>query len=41
MVHDLHVCNNCGVVFDLERRQDKDCPLCHSGKHIPIQRANW
>lgn len=41
VVQDLHVCNNCGVVFDLQRRRDKDCPLCHSGEHIPIRQANW
>jgi rubrerythrin len=41
MVQDLYVCNNCGVVFDLNRRQEKDCPLCHSGEHIQIQQANW
>jgi Zn finger protein HypA/HybF involved in hydrogenase expression len=37
MVQDLQVCSNCGAVFDLERRQNKDCPLCHSGKHMRIQ----
>jgi ribosomal protein S27AE len=37
VVRDLKICSNCGVVFDLEHRQEKDCPLCHSGEHIPIK----
>jgi predicted Zn-ribbon and HTH transcriptional regulator len=40
MVQDLQVCRKCGVVFDLELRKNKDCPLCHSGKHIQLERSN-
>ncbi|MGB8937540.1 MAG: hypothetical protein WCC17_20815 [Candidatus Nitrosopolaris sp.] len=30
----IRICRNCGVVFDLERRKDKDCPLCHDREHL-------
>ncbi|MGB8934921.1 MAG: hypothetical protein WCC17_07430 [Candidatus Nitrosopolaris sp.] len=33
-VSNIRICRNCGVVFDLERRKDKDCPLCHNGEHL-------
>lgn len=27
----------CGVVFDLERSKNKDCPLCHDGEHLAFE----
>gem|GEM_PF-2685238 len=26
MAKNIRICRTCGVVFDLERRKDKDCP---------------
>ena len=34
MAKNIRICRNCGVVFDLERRKDKDCPVCHDGEHL-------
>lgn len=37
MIKDIRICRNCGVVFDLQRRQDKDCPVCHHGEHLAFE----
>jgi rubrerythrin len=37
MVQNLRVCRRCGVVFDIEIRKNKDCPLCQSGENIQVQ----
>jgi rubrerythrin len=34
MTQNIQVCRKCGIVFNIERRKDKDCPLCHSGEHM-------
>ena len=34
MTKNIRICRNCGVVFDLERRKDKDCPVCHDGEYL-------
>ena len=39
MLQDLRICRKCGIIFDLEVRKNKDCPLCHSGEHTDIQRS--
>ncbi|HET7390570.1 MAG TPA: hypothetical protein VFJ51_07085 [Nitrososphaeraceae archaeon] len=36
-VRNIRICRNCGVLFDLERRKDKDCPLCHAGEHLAFE----
>ena len=41
MIEDLRVCRRCGVVFDVEIRKNKDCPVCHSGEHMVIQLKKW
>ena len=33
----LRICRKCGVVFDLKFRQD--CPLCHSGEYMQMEKA--
>ena len=33
---DLNVCGKCGVFFNLEVRENEDCPVCHSGEHTKI-----
>lgn len=33
----IRVCRNCGIVFNIDRRKDKDCPLCHSGEHMSFR----
>jgi predicted Zn-ribbon and HTH transcriptional regulator len=37
MIQDLRICRKCGVLFDIEVRKNKDCPVCHSGEHMPIR----
>ena len=37
MVQDLRICRKCGILFDLEVRENKDCPLCHSGEYTHIE----
>ena len=38
MTQDLRICRKCGVLFDIEVRKNKDCPVCHSGEHIRIMK---
>jgi hypothetical protein len=40
MSQNFQVCRKCGIVFDIECRKDKDCPLCHSGEHIVFRYPN-
>jgi predicted Zn-ribbon and HTH transcriptional regulator len=37
---DLRICRKCGVLFDIEVRKNKDCPVCHSGEHMRITKQN-
>jgi hypothetical protein len=37
---DIQVCNKCGIIFDLEYRPNKDCPLCHSGEYVNLRQNN-
>lgn len=37
MIQDLNMCRKCGVLFNLEVRENKDCPVCHGGEHTRIQ----
>ena len=37
MMHDLRICRKCGVLFDVEIRKNKDCPVCHGGEHTHIR----
>jgi hypothetical protein len=39
VIKDLHACQKCGIVFDIRFRSNNDCPVCHSGEHVEIQRA--
>ena len=34
---DIQVCRKCGVIFDLNIRQNKDCPLCSAGEHTKLR----
>jgi predicted Zn-ribbon and HTH transcriptional regulator len=34
---DIQVCRKCGVVFDLNIRKNKDCPLRSAGEHIKLR----
>ena len=37
MMKDIRICRICGVVFDIELRRDKDCPLCHGGENLSLE----
>ena len=37
MSQDIQVCNKCGIIFDLEYRPNKDCPLCSAGEHTKLR----
>jgi hypothetical protein len=37
---DIQVCRKCGIVFDLNIRQNKDCPLCSAGEHTELRMNN-
>ena len=37
MSHDVQVCRKCGVIFDLNIRKNKDCPLCSAGEHTKLR----
>ena len=37
LTKDIQVCRRCGVIFDLNVRKNKDCPLCSSGEHTKIR----
>jgi predicted Zn-ribbon and HTH transcriptional regulator len=37
LTKDIQVCRRCGVIFDLNIRKNKDCPLCSSGEHTKIR----
>jgi len=34
---DIEVCRKCGVIFDLNIRKNKDCPLCSAGEHTKLR----
>lgn len=37
---DIQVCRKCGIVFDLNMRKNKDCPLCRAGEHTELRSSN-
>ena len=37
---DIQVCRRCGIVFDLNIRENKDCPLCSAGEHAKLRMNN-
>jgi RNA polymerase subunit RPABC4/transcription elongation factor Spt4 len=37
---DIQVCTKCGIIFDIEYRRNKDCPLCHSGEYVNLRQDN-
>lgn len=37
---DIQVCRKCGIVFDLNMRENKDCPLCSAGEHTELKMNN-
>jgi hypothetical protein len=36
---DIQVCRKCGIVFNLNIRENKDCPLCGAGEHTETLQA--
>ena len=38
MIKEIRIFRNCGVVFDLDRRIDRDCPVCQHGEHLAFER---
>jgi rubrerythrin len=36
MTQDIQVCNKCGIVFDIQYRANRDCPVCHGGGFTPF-----
>ena len=39
MAQGLRICIKCDVVFDLKFGSNKDCPLCHSGEHMQMEKG--
>jgi rubrerythrin len=33
----IQVCRRCGVIFELNIRKNKDCPLCSAGEHTKLR----
>jgi hypothetical protein len=40
LTQDIQVCRSCGVVFDLNTRQNKDCPACGAGERTKLRVNN-
>jgi rubrerythrin len=40
MTQNIQVCRRCGIVFDLNIRKNKDCPICGAGEHTELRMNN-
>ena len=40
LAQDIQVCRKCGIVFDLNVRKNRDCPLCRAGEHTELRMNN-
>jgi ribosomal protein S27AE len=40
LTQNIQVCRRCGVVFDLNIRKNKDCPICGAGEHTELRMNN-
>ena len=39
MAQGLHICAKYGIVYDLKFRPNKDCPVCHSGESVQMEKT--